>query len=305
LCNHCQNSTHWAPEQVDFSHSERDLDFLVSRETLKTPWRESSKARGNKQSSSSPRLRKTKTEAQEETQVSTYQIKKKEKKQRVVAGSRRQLSEDDAGSPASPPHPQPHTQGRSMMPRDQAPLWIPGAPRRPPRSHPRSVAGDRGGARGRGEGAKGSPGFCAVILLRNSLSSEAGEHPAARALRTCPTRRGLPRTPISPHPHPVTSLGSGVPVPGDHTGWRLNTRGSTRRTWLSHLERPCLAPLHPLRPGSTMSSLSPLLGVVSPSPNHRPFSPDPFQSQPPRTCSPTIVTLLKEKGERAGCSSRS
>lgn len=106
------------------------------------------------------------------------------------------------------------------MPRDQAPVWVPGAPQRPPRSHPRSVAGGggRGGKRGRGEGAKGSPGFCAVILLRNSLSSEAGEHPAARALRTCPKLRELSCTPVSPHPHPTTSLDSGVPVHSDHTG---------------------------------------------------------------------------------------
>lgn len=53
------------------------------------------------------------------------------------------------------------------------------------RGGPRGWGGEKGG-----EGAKGSPGFCAVILLRNSLSSEVREHPAERALRTCPTLRG-------------------------------------------------------------------------------------------------------------------
>lgn len=95
--------------------------------------------------------------------------KEEEKKERVVAGMGRRLSEDDAGFPASPLHPQPHTQGRSVMPRDQAPVWVPGAPQRPPRSHPRSVAG---GGRARGEKGKGGRGERQPRLLRCYLTAQ-------------------------------------------------------------------------------------------------------------------------------------
>lgn len=104
-------------------------------------------------------------------------------------------------------------------------LRVLGTPQRPLRSRPRTGGGKGGGGgEGRGEGAKRSPSSRAVILLRNSLSSEAGEHPAARPTHLPVAERAILDLGEPPPPHPTASTGRGVPAHSDHTGWENTWR---------------------------------------------------------------------------------
>lgn len=138
-------------------------------------------------------------------------------------------------------------------------LWVPGAPQRPCVAA-RAVAGGR--ARG-GEGGNGRSAAPAPALLSYCATASAPRPGSTLqlALRTCPSPKGQSCTRVSAPPNPPRSLhGQWSPSTQWPHGLRehLTPRGSNGRTWLSYLEHPCLAPLRPPCPGSTLPSRSPL-----------------------------------------------
>lgn len=138
-------------------------------------------------------------------------------------------------------------------------LWVLGAPQRPLRSRPRTGGGESGG------GWKGGRGEAQPQLPRCYLTAQQPQLRGRGAPRSAPYapaggREGNPG-PRGASPTPPHRLhGQGSPSAQWPLGLRehLTPRGSTGRTWLSYLKRPCLAPLRPPCPGSILPSLNPL-----------------------------------------------